>query len=1011
MKKLLTLFATISMLFVASCGGDGYDDAALRNELTDLANRVAKLEQLCQQMNTNISSLQTIVNALQQNDYITSVTPINKNGTVVGYTITFTRSQPITIYHGENGKDGQNGKDGYTPQIGVKKDSDGMYYWTLDGEWLTDADGNKIKAIGTDGQDGQPGAEGEDGLDGKPGVDGEDGTDGQDGVTPQLKIENDYWYVSYDNGVSWTRLGKATGADGNDGSNGTNGTDGDSFFQNVNTENAEYVIFTLVDGTQIKLPTWYAFEQLRTLCNQMNTNITSLQSIVNALQNNDYISSCTPLMEDGVQIGYTITFAKSGSIVIYHGKDGEDGINGIDGATPAIGAKYHTDNILYWTINGEWLLDENGERVPVHGKDGENGKDAITPQLKIEDDYWCISYDNGATWQQAGEATGEDGDAFFQSVTQDEDYVYLTLSTGEQIDVPKHHPLSVTFTETEDIRVLADKTYTIGYTITGADDKTVIKALAQDGFRAVVKKTDNATGVIEITTPSTILPTEILVFVTDGKERTIMRSINFVEGVIIVSSKSYTVDYAGGTVQVPLSTNIDYTVEIPEADKSWISVSESRAVMRDEKLTITIRANSSLSPRYTTIRLVDELDVVTETILITQKAGTSRTIHVVSAGSLEELVGKDKDTIEELTVTGALNTFDFDFLKTMSKLKLVDLSETSNTTIPTSCFANSSIATVLLPLGLTAIPDRAFYEAAITSIYIPEKVRTIGEYAFYQCLSISGNLVIPNSTTSIGDYCFQGCTFNGSLSLGNSLNTIGQDAFNDCKNFKGDLIIPNSVSNIGKRVFKNCGFDGKLVIGDGVKLIPWDAFALCVNLTGSISIPQNVTSIERSAFAYCGKLTGTLTIPDKVETIGEAAFYGCKGFTGNLILGTNLTRIDHLAFMQNGIILKNGSEYCHYVQKLNFSKVYCKAKQPPTIFVNSNSSGGYYYSKTNYGEAFDPIYTHMQYLIFNGSTFFNSYTEANSKLPYLIVPVGCKSLYENVSTWKDSFERIEESEF
>ncbi|MBO5803816.1 MAG: hypothetical protein J6R25_01895, partial [Bacteroidales bacterium] len=38
--------------------------------------------------------------------------------------------------------------------------------------------------------------------------------DGEDGITPQLKIEDDYWYVSYDNGITWERLGKAFGADG-----------------------------------------------------------------------------------------------------------------------------------------------------------------------------------------------------------------------------------------------------------------------------------------------------------------------------------------------------------------------------------------------------------------------------------------------------------------------------------------------------------------------------------------------------------------------------------------------------------------------------------------------------------------------------------------------------------------------------------------------------------------------------------------------------------------------------
>ena len=67
------------------------------------------------------------------------------------------------------------------------------------------------------------------------------------GVTPQLKIDDDYWYVSYDNGASWTQLGKATGEDGQDGANGINGVDGDSFFQSV-TQDENYVYLTLSTG-------------------------------------------------------------------------------------------------------------------------------------------------------------------------------------------------------------------------------------------------------------------------------------------------------------------------------------------------------------------------------------------------------------------------------------------------------------------------------------------------------------------------------------------------------------------------------------------------------------------------------------------------------------------------------------------------------------------------------------------------------------------------------------------
>lgn len=67
---------------------------------------------------------------------------------------------------------------------------------------------------------------GQNGADGQDGENGTDGRDGVDGITPSLKIENGYWYVSYDNGVTWTELGKATGNDGIDGKDGKDGAIG-----------------------------------------------------------------------------------------------------------------------------------------------------------------------------------------------------------------------------------------------------------------------------------------------------------------------------------------------------------------------------------------------------------------------------------------------------------------------------------------------------------------------------------------------------------------------------------------------------------------------------------------------------------------------------------------------------------------------------------------------------------------------------------------------------------------
>ena len=398
MKKLLAFAALFAVVALTSCK---YDDDDLWNSVHGLENRIAKLEELCKQMNTNISSLQTIVTALQNNVYVTGTTPLMKDGKEIGYTITFSKSNPITIYHG---KDGQDGEDGTTPIIGVKKDTDGVYYWTLNGEFIV-VDGGKIKA------------------------EGKDGTNGTNGTTPQFKIENDYWFVSYDNGANWTQLGKATGEDG---------IGGDSMFSGVDyATSTDYVIFTLSNGTQIKLPTWSAFEALQRLCNETNTNLSALQTIVTALQNNDYITSVDPLTENGKVVGYTIKFAKSNPIVIYNGKDGADGVNG---NTPIIGVKKDTDGIYYWTLDGEFIVVDE-QKIKAQGTDGNNGadgSDGVTPKLEIREGYWWISYDNGANWTQLGKATGEDGkDADSIKITQDENNVYFELADGTVITISK----------------------------------------------------------------------------------------------------------------------------------------------------------------------------------------------------------------------------------------------------------------------------------------------------------------------------------------------------------------------------------------------------------------------------------------------------------------------------------------------------------------------------------------------------------------------------------------------
>ena len=216
-KGILLIFTMLATLI--GCGQ--YDDSELKSDINDLKSRMAALEKQCKNMNENLTSLQTIVDAIRKQDGVVSVTDLPDGQ---GYSVKFVSGKVIYLYNGKNGT------DGVTPKISVRKDSDGIYYWTVDGDWLI-VDGKKVRAVGLDGKDGQS------------------GNDGKDAVTPQLKIVDGFWYISYDNGKYWTKLGKATGENGKDGQDGN---DGDVFFKSVTVEDG-YAVFVMNDSEQTTL--------------------------------------------------------------------------------------------------------------------------------------------------------------------------------------------------------------------------------------------------------------------------------------------------------------------------------------------------------------------------------------------------------------------------------------------------------------------------------------------------------------------------------------------------------------------------------------------------------------------------------------------------------------------------------------------------------------------------------------------------------------------------------------
>lgn len=792
MKKLLTLVVVAISIALSSCK---YDDDDLWSSVHGLEDRVAKLEELCKQMNTNIVSLQAIVNVLQESDYITGVAPVMQDGKEVGYIITFSKSNPVTIYHGKDGQDGEDGtdgNDGTTPSIGVKQDTDGIYYWTLNGEWLTDDQGEKIKAEG---------------------VDGNDGTDGDDGVTPKFKIENEYWYISYNNGESWEQLGKATGGES---------TGGDSMFTDIDYKTStDYVIFTLADGTQIKLPTWSAFEALQRLCNETNTNLSSLQAIVTALQNNDYITSVDPLTENGKVVGYTIKFAKSNPIVIYNGKDGADG------NTPVIGIRKDTDGIYYWTLDGEFIL-VDGHKIQAQG-DG-NG---TTPKLEIRNGYWWVSYDNGQNWEQLGKATGEDGkDGESIKITQDENNVYFELEDGTVIAIPKSGQsggTNIIQFEDENVKNLCVATWD-----TDGDGE-----LSYDEAAAV-------------TTLGTVF---------QGKNIQSFNELKYFIGLTAIDNSAFY--YCLRLTNVTLPEGV-------------VRIGDSAFAFCDN-LTSIILPNSLTTIDYQAFNQCSSLT----SIILPENVTTigdyafyyCRDLSSIALPEGVTMIGTGVfgycSSLTNITLSNNLETIGY---SAFSSCGLTNITlPNSLTTIEDRAFDHcGSLISITIPEGVTTIGASAFsWCSDLISIIIPNGVMTIGDGAFYYCSDLT-SITLPEGLTKIGDDTFSYCSRLASITLPNSLMTIGNSAFYYCSDLKS-ITLPESVTIIGDSAFSVCSRLTSITLPEGVTTIGDSAFDSCRSLA-NIALPQSITNIGNLAFYDCISLANIYCKPTTPPTLGQEVF-------------------------------------------------------------------------------------------------------------------------------------------
>ena len=373
--------------------------------------------------------------------------------------------------------------------------------------------------------------------------------------------------------------------------------------------------------------------ELQQLVKDINTNISSLVTVVDALKNSDQITSVTPLSDGS---GYTITFSKSGTITIYNGKNGVDGTNGTngengaDGHTPVISVKLDQDGQYYWTVDGEYLTDAEGKKIPATAH-------IATPQIRINEGNFEISYNEGLTWEIIGNAGASD-DVVFKQVIDGHASVLFVLSDGTQIEIPKTQQFVINVTSTDVIASAGQQAF-VDFTVSGADENTVVDAFGTKGYEASVMMINASTGSLTITVPDPMTDGKVYLMAVKSDGSTAARIFSCEEGVFSVDETAFAakVPAAGGNVEVPVRTNVSGYMVMVDPGHQWIKHVETKAV-KTETLVFSVEANTSTEERSGKVIIMPPMGMGMPATYVIVQEGMSDTPPVETGGGSADLL-------------------------------------------------------------------------------------------------------------------------------------------------------------------------------------------------------------------------------------------------------------------------------------------------------------------------------------------------------------------------------------
>lgn len=528
-------------------------------------------------------------------------------------------------------------------------------------------------------------------------------------------------------------------------------------------------------------------EELTASFDRLEERIEALEAVQEQVEN---LAKLLNASAKNYQIRSAATDENGNTTVVF--ADGTKAVfkNGEAGYTPSVGVKSGDDGLLYWAIDGEFMLDAENQKVSVQPV-------AKLPQFRFENNVWEYSFD-GQSWTRV-----EGGDFLANKVSYTEDKDSYTFTIGNQsgIRVGKYSPLEVLFISEVNnngtqflVSNEAAPFVTLNYTILGMEDVAshLVMALASNGFTAEINKESRT---ITINKTSGVWDkSELTVILGDGGQRTIVRKLQFVSSLSgdntqlsPSSNQENELPVASKATQQIISVTSDFLVNDVKAtsDADWVTINagsqiQSSRAASEYKLILDVVKNNTTQERTATVTVTAGDKLISFTIRQAAKEATDPKVALIEfdgsgdiKGFIEAFMKENPEEATKKTMKivcaaelddsqqGAITQL-FRANGSLKNFETLDLSEAN---IKDLYWFNKGVAlkSLILPEGMETIQMAALSESNYTELVIPASVKHIYHDAFGKCTALTkvtfkgrSDLTLPDGTLSVR--AFNGCT-------------------------------------------------------------------------------------------------------------------------------------------------------------------------------------------------------------------------------------------------------------